>query len=108
MRLHIERAGRGEPAILSHGLASSTDTWRHQIGALAQSMTVIAWDLPGHGRSERTENPDDDARYHGAGDYMQRKMPGARQVRVSGGGHDVHEEAPDGVNAAILAFLSEL
>ncbi|GIF53674.1 pimeloyl-ACP methyl ester carboxylesterase [Asanoa ferruginea] len=44
-------AGRGEPLLLVHGLGGSRHTWRHLIGTLAQTHTVIAPDLPGHGDS---------------------------------------------------------
>ncbi|WP_116070778.1 alpha/beta fold hydrolase [Asanoa ferruginea] len=44
-------AGRGEPLLLVHGLGGSRHTWRHLISTLAQTHTVIAPDLPGHGDS---------------------------------------------------------
>lgn len=45
-------AGAGEPILLIHGLGGSRRTWRHLIGPLSQSHTVIAVDLPGHGDSQ--------------------------------------------------------
>jgi pimeloyl-ACP methyl ester carboxylesterase len=37
--------------LLVHGLGGNRHTWRHLIGTLAQTHTVIAPDLPGHGDS---------------------------------------------------------
>ncbi len=45
-------AGDGDDVILLiHGMAGSSDTWRHVMPDLATRHTVIAPDLPGHGRS---------------------------------------------------------
>lgn len=43
------------PVILLHGLGDEADTWRHVIPALRASRRVIAPDLPGFGRSEKTQ-----------------------------------------------------
>jgi pimeloyl-ACP methyl ester carboxylesterase len=45
-------AGRGEPLLLVHGLGGTRHTWRHLVGQLATTHTVIAPDLPGHGDSD--------------------------------------------------------
>lgn len=46
-------AGDGdETLLLIHGMAGSSDTWRRVMPRLAQRYTVIAPDLPGHGRSD--------------------------------------------------------
>jgi len=45
-------AGSGEPILLVHGLGGTRRTWRHLIDALAETHTVIAPDLPGHGESD--------------------------------------------------------
>ncbi len=63
VRLHYLVAGKGEPVVLIHGLHSSADiNWRLTgvFGELAQDHTVIALDLPGHGRSDK---PGDDQAY---------------------------------------------
>lgn len=52
-------AGEGETILLIHGMAGSSDTWRHVMPQLARHYRVIAPDLPGHGRSDKP----------GAGDY---------------------------------------
>jgi pimeloyl-ACP methyl ester carboxylesterase len=46
-------AGSGPPLLLVHGMAGSASTWRHVMPELARDHTVIAPDLPGHGRSAK-------------------------------------------------------
>ncbi|HET8930125.1 MAG TPA: alpha/beta fold hydrolase [Acidimicrobiales bacterium] len=47
-------AGDGDDAILFiHGMAGSSDTWRHVMPTMARDHVVIAPDLPGHGRSAK-------------------------------------------------------
>lgn len=45
-------AGSGPALVLIHGLGGTRQTWRHLIAGLAQTHTVIAPDLPGHGESD--------------------------------------------------------
>lgn len=53
--LQIFDAGpRDRPAVvLIHGLQDEADTWRHVFQPLAQRQRVIAFDLPGFGRSDK-------------------------------------------------------
>jgi pimeloyl-ACP methyl ester carboxylesterase len=53
--VHVERAGRGGPAIvLLHGFGTCTFLWRRVSPALAAlGYTVLAIDLMGHGESDR-------------------------------------------------------
>ena len=54
VRLHYKRAGSGEPAlILIHGFADSTFSWREVMAPLAELGTVVAYDRPSSGLSER-------------------------------------------------------
>jgi pimeloyl-ACP methyl ester carboxylesterase len=46
-------AGDGPALLLVHGMAGSSSTWRSVMPALAEHATVIAPDLPGHGRSDK-------------------------------------------------------
>jgi pimeloyl-ACP methyl ester carboxylesterase len=46
-----ERAGDGPPLVLAHGAAEDGRVWRPQLDALADELTVVAWDEPGAGRS---------------------------------------------------------
>ena len=52
------QAGSGPVLLLIHGVAGTLENWRAVIGPLARHYTVVAPDLPGHGRSAP-----------GAGDY---------------------------------------
>jgi pimeloyl-ACP methyl ester carboxylesterase len=61
--LHYETHGSvsERPALLlTHGYAASTLMWAPNVPALAADRRVVAWDLPGHGRSA---SPDDPAAY---------------------------------------------
>jgi pimeloyl-ACP methyl ester carboxylesterase len=51
MRLHVHRAGSGEPLLLVHGIASSWRCWNPVLPALAERHEVLAVDLPGFGAS---------------------------------------------------------
>jgi pimeloyl-ACP methyl ester carboxylesterase len=57
-RLSYVQAGSGPVLLLIHGIAGTLENWRGVIGPLSRRFTVVASDLPGHGRSEP-----------GAGDY---------------------------------------
>ena len=46
-----ERVGEGPPLVLVHGAASDSRMWQPQLAALADELTVVAWDEPGAGRS---------------------------------------------------------
>lgn len=49
--LHIQRAGRGEPMILLHGIGGELCVWEPVLAPLAERLDVIAVDLPGFGHS---------------------------------------------------------
>ncbi|MCU1496700.1 MAG: putative hydrolase or acyltransferase of alpha/beta superfamily [Acidimicrobiales bacterium] len=51
--LFYRRAGEGPVLLLVHGMAGSSATWKPAIEHLAEHFTVIAPDLPGHGRSDK-------------------------------------------------------
>jgi len=46
-------AGKGPVLLLVHGMAGSSETWRHVMPALAKRFTVLAPDLLGQGASEK-------------------------------------------------------
>ena len=46
-------AGDGPVVVLVHGMAGSSDTWRHVLPALARRFTVVAPDLLGHGETAK-------------------------------------------------------
>jgi 2-succinyl-6-hydroxy-2,4-cyclohexadiene-1-carboxylate synthase len=49
--LHVVRRGDGPPLVLSHGFTQTHRVWGGLDADLADSHTVAAVDLPGHGRS---------------------------------------------------------
>ena len=51
LRWHIQRSGSGPNILLLHGFAASTHSWREIIPILARHYSVLAVDLPGHGRT---------------------------------------------------------
>jgi pimeloyl-ACP methyl ester carboxylesterase len=54
IRVHYKIAGRGKPAILLlHGFAASTFSWREVMDPLSEFGTVIAFDRPAFGLTER-------------------------------------------------------
>jgi len=46
-------AGDGPVVLLVHGMAGSSETWKHVMPALAQRFTIVAPDLLGHGESAK-------------------------------------------------------
>jgi pimeloyl-ACP methyl ester carboxylesterase len=60
LRVHYERMGQGEPAIvLLHGFGASTFSWREVMDPLSAHGTVIAFDRPAFGLTERAMPPFD-------------------------------------------------
>ena len=54
IRVHYKQAGSGEPVvILLHGFGASTFSWREVMAPLSKSGTVIAYDRPAFGLTER-------------------------------------------------------
>ena len=52
--VHYKMAGSGRPAlVLLHGFAASTFSWREVIGPMSEWGTVVAFDRPGFGLTER-------------------------------------------------------
>lgn len=49
LRWHVQRMGEGPSLLLIHGTGAATHSWRGLLPLLAQSFSVIAPDLPGHG-----------------------------------------------------------
>lgn len=53
LKTNYQRAGKGEPVILLHGLGASSYSWRYTLPALAEKFEVFAPDLPGFGRTDK-------------------------------------------------------
>jgi len=63
LRIAYQRAGKGPPLVLLHGILGDSRDWRPQLEALQDAFDVIAWDAPGCGQSS---DPEEDA---SASDY---------------------------------------
>ncbi|WP_032113952.1 alpha/beta fold hydrolase [Candidatus Paracaedibacter symbiosus] len=50
--------GKGTPIVLIHGNSSSKEAFKKQFDTLGKKYKVIAFDLPGHGKSENALNPE--------------------------------------------------
>jgi pimeloyl-ACP methyl ester carboxylesterase len=50
-KVAFRAGGSGPVVLLLHGMAGSSETWNHVLGALAERFTVVAPDLLGHGES---------------------------------------------------------
>ncbi len=53
LKTNYQRAGKGEPVILLHGLGASSYSWRYALPALSGAYEVFAPDLPGFGRTDK-------------------------------------------------------
>lgn len=51
LRIAYERAGKGPPLVLLHGVLADSRMWRRQLDAFSADFTVVAWDAPGCGQS---------------------------------------------------------
>ena len=51
LSVSYERAGKGEPLLLLHGIGHHWQAWEPVMGILAAERDVIAIDLPGFGTS---------------------------------------------------------
>ncbi len=51
LSIAYRRAGVGPPLVLLHGGPSDSREWRHQLEGLSDDFMVVAWDMPGCGRS---------------------------------------------------------
>jgi pimeloyl-ACP methyl ester carboxylesterase len=52
-RIHFLEQGAGQPLLLLHSNGCSAWEYQYCIAALAERHRVIAWDMPGHGDSDR-------------------------------------------------------
>ena len=55
IRIAYEITGQGLPVVFLHGLGGTGNVWHAQRTALGKSFQVITVDLPGSGRSQKTE-----------------------------------------------------
>ena len=53
VRINYRLTGEGSPVTLIHGLGATHRVWQEQENVLAQNHQVLAYDLRGHGESEK-------------------------------------------------------
>jgi pimeloyl-ACP methyl ester carboxylesterase len=59
VHIHREVTGEGPVVVLTHGFSATSQMYAATVPALATDHTVVALDLPGHGRSEVSADPAD-------------------------------------------------
>jgi 3-oxoadipate enol-lactonase len=57
-KVHWVAEGNGPGLLLIHGAGGNAAVWAHQIDAFAPTRRVVAYDLPGFGRSAPPADPD--------------------------------------------------
>jgi 3-oxoadipate enol-lactonase len=57
IELYYDMMGKGPPVLLIHGLGSSARDWELQIPAFSQHYRVVAYDVRGHGQSDKPPGP---------------------------------------------------
>jgi 3-oxoadipate enol-lactonase len=57
INLYYEMHGEGQPLVFIHGLGSSTRDWESQVPEFSKSFKVVAFDLRGHGQSDKPAGP---------------------------------------------------
>lgn len=55
--IYHETAGKGQVVLFIHGLGSSVRDWEMQIPAFSKSFQTVAFDLRGHGQSQKPQGP---------------------------------------------------
>ncbi len=58
LKLYYEETGQGMPLVLLHGFGRTATDWRPYAAQLSKNNRVIAFDLPGHGRSDSMDTTD--------------------------------------------------
>ena len=76
-------------------------------GMLTQSDDRIIQSLPGIGVPTLIVVGADDTPFLAASSYMEKKIPGARQVVIADAGHASNLDQPEAFNAAVDGFLAE-
>lgn len=55
--LYYELTGEGQPVLFIHGLGSSVRDWQPQVDFFSRQYQVLAYDVRGHGRSDKPPGP---------------------------------------------------
>ena len=108
LRIAYQRAGKGPPLVLLHGILGDSRDWRPQLEDLSDGFDVIAWDAPGCGQSS---DPDESFSASDYADWLAGLMdalgaPPAHVVGLSWGGGlalELYQRHPGSVRSLILA-----
>ncbi len=57
IELYYEKMGEGQPLVFIHGLGSSALGWENQVDLFAKHYQVVAFDVRGHGQSDKPPGP---------------------------------------------------
>ncbi len=77
-------------------------------GILAQHDGLVMDDLPNIRVPALVVVGDRDTAFHGASDYMAKRIPNARKVMLDGAGHMPNLDQPEAFNQGLQAFLADL
>ena len=104
---HIEK-GHGRPLILLHGIGMNSEAWAPVMDRLAIQRRVIAFDIPGFGKTPGIEGrePDSAAMVESLGQSL-RKMGIDEPVDMVGnslGGRIILDAAADGLARSIVGI----
>lgn len=55
VKIHYVEAGQGSPVLLYHGLAAAVFTWRENMSVLSRHHRMFAFDVLGHGDSDKPD-----------------------------------------------------
>ena len=52
-----DSGGQGPAVLMTHGIGESLEFWHTQFEAFGLQMRLLAWDMPGHSRSDEMPRP---------------------------------------------------
>jgi len=87
VKIYYVEKGQGEPILLLHGFALSTEAWKNQIQEFSKNYRVIAIDLPGFGYSDRSMSINYSRRSQA--EFVNRFMEATRITRAVVVGHSM-------------------
>jgi len=127
--IRCEATGRGQALVFIHGWAHTLEIWDDQVVSFSPRYRVIRFDRRGFGQStghadvsevrwEQTQevrapmlivHGDHEIPINIAfADSLMRRMPNARRVVITDGGHGAHVAQPEQFNAALLQFFARV
>jgi pimeloyl-ACP methyl ester carboxylesterase len=95
-----EEHGEGFPLVFTHGLGADRTMWTFQTPVFKGKYRGVTWDIRGHGRSEVTPVPTQEA--------WQQEIPGSKLKIIPGAGHVPPMENPELWNRLVTEFLENM